>query len=49
VAVLPDRGERYLDTIYSDEWVREHCGDMLLPGVPTPPFPHEEATCTTTA
>lgn len=24
VAVLPDRGERYLDTIYSDAWVAEH-------------------------
>ncbi|RZV35411.1 MAG: 2,3-diaminopropionate biosynthesis protein SbnA [Chromatiales bacterium] len=28
VALLPDRGERYLDTIYSDEWVREHVGDI---------------------
>lgn len=26
VAVFPDRGERYLDTIYSDEWVRAHFG-----------------------
>jgi 2,3-diaminopropionate biosynthesis protein SbnA len=24
VAILPDRGERYLDTIYSDDWVMEH-------------------------
>jgi hypothetical protein len=24
--VLPDRGERYLDTIYSDDWVRAHLG-----------------------
>jgi cysteine synthase A len=24
VAILPDRGERYLDTIYSDTWVLEH-------------------------
>jgi cysteine synthase A len=23
VAILPDRGERYLDTVYSDQWVRE--------------------------
>lgn len=22
--LFPDRGERYLDTIYSDEWVKEH-------------------------
>jgi len=28
VAILPDRGERYLDTIYSDEWVREHLGEV---------------------
>lgn len=28
VALFPDRGERYLDTIYSDEWVREHFGEI---------------------
>lgn len=28
VLILPDRGERYLDTIYSDEWVAEHFGDI---------------------
>lgn len=28
VAVLPDRGERYLDTIFDDDWVREHFGDV---------------------
>lgn len=28
VAILADRGERYLDTIYSDDWVREHFGDI---------------------
>jgi cysteine synthase A len=26
--IFPDRGERYLDTIYSDEWVAEHFGDV---------------------
>jgi len=26
VVILPDRGERYLDTVYSDDWVREHFG-----------------------
>ena len=26
VAILADRGERYLDTVYSDEWVEEHFG-----------------------
>lgn len=28
VLVLPDRGERYLDTIYSDMWVRAHLGEI---------------------
>lgn len=28
VAILADRGERYLDTIYSDSWVEDHFGDM---------------------
>ncbi|HKV41597.1 MAG TPA: 2,3-diaminopropionate biosynthesis protein SbnA [Blastocatellia bacterium] len=27
-AILPDRGERYLDTIYSDEWVGRHFGEV---------------------
>jgi len=33
VLIFPDRGERYLDTIYSDEWVRRHApaaaGNMI--------------------
>lgn len=28
VLLLPDRGERYLDTIYSDAWVNEQFGDI---------------------
>ncbi|MGW0809527.1 2,3-diaminopropionate biosynthesis protein SbnA [Nonomuraea sp. NPDC002799] len=28
VLLLPDRGERYLDTIYSDSWVEERFGDV---------------------
>jgi cysteine synthase A len=28
VAILADRGERYLDTIYSDAWVTEYFGDI---------------------
>lgn len=28
VAILPDRGERYLETLFSDEWVREHFGEV---------------------
>ena len=26
VVIFPDRGERYLDTIYSDDWVQRHFG-----------------------
>jgi 2,3-diaminopropionate biosynthesis protein SbnA len=28
VAILADRGERYLDTVYCDKWVREQFGDV---------------------
>jgi N-(2-amino-2-carboxyethyl)-L-glutamate synthase len=28
VAILADRGERYLDTIYSTSWVMDHFGDI---------------------
>lgn len=28
VLIFADRGERYLDTIYSDEWVEENFGDV---------------------
>jgi len=28
VLIFPDRGDRYLDTIYSDEWVAEHFGEV---------------------
>ena len=28
VLVLPDRGERYLETIYDDQWVQDHFGDV---------------------
>jgi len=28
VVIFPDRGERYLDTVYSDEWVATHFGDV---------------------
>ena len=36
VAIFPDRGERYLDTIYSDSWVSDHFGDLsaLWQGTP---------------
>lgn len=29
VAIFHDRGERYLDTVYSDDWVEKHFGEML--------------------
>ncbi len=28
VAILPDRGERYLETLFSDEWVHSHFGNV---------------------
>ncbi|MFI6093794.1 2,3-diaminopropionate biosynthesis protein SbnA [Streptomyces sp. NPDC051218] len=28
VLILPDRGDRYLDTIYNDEWVLDNLGDV---------------------
>jgi cysteine synthase len=30
VTIFPDRGERYLDTIYSDAWVSRHFGAHVL-------------------
>lgn len=27
--IFPDRGERYLDTVYSDEWVRTYIGEAV--------------------
>jgi cysteine synthase A len=35
VMILPDRGECYLDTVYSDVWVREKLGNLTcLPAAP---------------
>ena len=28
VLILPDNGDRYLDTIYSDQWVSGHFGEI---------------------
>ncbi len=28
VVIFHDRGERYLDTVYSDAWVAEHFGHL---------------------
>ena len=30
VAIAPDLGERYLDTVYSPSWLGEHYGDDVL-------------------
>jgi cysteine synthase A len=30
VAIAPDLGERYLDTIYQSNWVRDLYGDDVL-------------------
>ena len=34
VAIAPDLGERYVDTLYHDEWVLEHFGKDFVDGVP---------------
>ncbi|MFF2328570.1 MULTISPECIES: 2,3-diaminopropionate biosynthesis protein SbnA [unclassified Streptomyces] len=31
--IAPDMGDRYLDTIYNDMWVRDHIGDNVLDAV----------------
>jgi len=40
-AILPDRGERYLDTVFDDDWVRQNLGDIqqlwLEKKAPSPP------------
>jgi N-(2-amino-2-carboxyethyl)-L-glutamate synthase len=30
VAISPDLGEHYMDTVYTDEWVKEHFGEGVL-------------------
>ncbi len=42
VAILPDRGERYLETIYSENWVQQHFGDISHAGN----TPREMQSCT---
>ena len=43
VAISPDLGERYLETVYTDEWVLEHYGaDALVHDEPEPEHDHEE-------
>lgn len=38
VAISPDQGDRYLDTIYNDSWVAEHFGPELLSDLNPPHF-----------
>ncbi|KUL55246.1 2,3-diaminopropionate biosynthesis protein SbnA [Streptomyces sp. NRRL F-4489] len=46
VLVLPDGGDRYLDTIYSDAWVRHHFGEVAhLWTKPASPDPKETVSC----
>ena len=45
VLIFADRGERYLDTIYSDEWVEAHFGDISRLSVGT----GDEELCLTMA
>jgi cysteine synthase A len=45
VAIFPDRGERYLDTIYSDVWVSKHFGEIFYPWQ----TPQEVELCVTAA
>lgn len=36
VAIAPDFGERYLDTVYNTDWLQEHYGEaVLVPDEPT--------------
>ena len=39
VAIAPDLGERYLDTIYRREWVRDAYGDDVAPSADVPTGP----------
>lgn len=34
IAIGPDDGHRYLDTVYNDDWIREVVKDVPLPAVP---------------
>ncbi|MEW2399431.1 2,3-diaminopropionate biosynthesis protein SbnA [Streptomyces sp. NPDC046862] len=36
VAIGPDTGDRYLDTVYDDDWVRDRFGPSALPFEPHP-------------
>lgn len=44
VAILCDRGERYIDTIYSNEWVRDHFPGCHLDNDSNPSIPEPAAS-----
>jgi cysteine synthase A len=41
VAIAPDGGERYLDTIYNNDWVRNRFGEHALSATPDDEFSGE--------
>ena len=41
VGILPDRGERYLDQVYSDDWVKEYFGEVGLLRAAACPLPRK--------
>jgi cysteine synthase A len=43
VLIMPDRGDRYLDTIYNDQWVAEKLGYVPNAGAPWLPYKGEIA------
>ena len=45
LAISPDLGDRYLDTVYSDEWVTEHFGAGLLKSLDPLPLRKELVSC----
>ena len=47
VVIFHDRGERYLDTIYSDDWVEKHFGDVSYLWRDEEQYSKEEEECVT--
>lgn len=47
VVIFHDRGERYMDTIYSDDWVERHFGDVSYLWRDQEQYSEEEEECVT--
>jgi N-(2-amino-2-carboxyethyl)-L-glutamate synthase len=47
VLIFHDRGERYLDTIYSESWVKEYFGEVSSLWPDEARDPKEEEECVT--